>query len=672
METFGFFVTFLHSVAGLFILGTAVICLLSCGVKPATLHATRQQLIQSSLLLALVLVVSGLFLPSLQAFSMSGHPDSALDQDLIKLVLFSTRFGSVWLTQELLALLILFSLLARHRLNPNADNRYFFIWLIAASSILLFTGSLKSHAAGIEPAWPGLIGHGLHLLAAGSWLGALPALIFLLRLSPKATQNTTDPSTVWQILNKFSILASTMVGIILLSGSFIAYLQIRRWAELFATPYGHFLLIKIFLFISMLSVAGTIRRYYMTKGVHQRQSLAVTNAVIAKWVSLETSLGLVLLGFANILKSTTPALHETRVVWPFDFRFSLDATWDQTTSVHTQVLLGLMLISLAIGLSLYFLRFKHLKKMVIIAGFCLSTVGGTIALQPLAVKAYPDTYRNSSVPYDAISIDNGRQLYSEHCASCHGAEGKGDGALAEALDVMVMDLNHMHSAGSTAGDMYWNFTQELVVDNFHSSINSLDEDEIWELINYLNATTASSNGTSLYTYIEPNEPFLGAPNFYYSTDTTSGHLIDHRKKNALLLVFFSWPEEKTRLDNLKNHYKDITANNTDIIAVEITKPSSEAPTNKPAYPFIVVTEQTEPITNTYSLFRRSFMDERDVDDTRPLTHIEYLIDRFGYLRARWNPEHNSSQWTDFDLLSNELKKLANEPEILPPPGEHVH
>ncbi|MGB1541802.1 MAG: hypothetical protein ACPG9F_06225, partial [Cycloclasticus sp.] len=78
MEAFGFFITFLHSVAGLFILGTAVICLLSCRVKPATLHAARQQLIQYSLLLALVLVVSGLFLPSLQAFSISGHPDSPL------------------------------------------------------------------------------------------------------------------------------------------------------------------------------------------------------------------------------------------------------------------------------------------------------------------------------------------------------------------------------------------------------------------------------------------------------------------------------------------------------------------------------------------------------------------------------------------------------------------
>jgi len=41
-------------------------------------------------------------------------------------------------------------------------------------------------------------------------------------------------------------------------------------------------------------------------------------------------------------------------------------------------------------------------------------------------------------------------------------------------------------------------------------------------------------------------------------------------------------------------------------------------------------------------------------------------------KARWIPEANTSQWTDFPLLINELEKLAGEPEVLPPPDEHVH
>lgn len=671
MEAFAHTVNLLHSAAGLLILGTAVICLISLGSNSTTIEKIRQQFLNSIVFLALILVTTGLFLPSLQAVSIAGDSTEALNLELLKLILFSTRFGSVWFTQEGLSLLLLFSLLFHRTLISSLNGKCFFIWIIAISSTLLFVGSLKSHAAGLEPAWPGLLGHGVHLLAAGCWLGALPALGFFLHASSQKTPNTPDPLILAQVLNRFSIIASIMVGIILLSGTLIGYLQISRWGELFSTPYGHYLLVKILLFIMMVSVAGIIRLRYMPQNANINPSLNI-NATIAKWVALETCFGFILLGFANVLKSTTPASHETNIIWPFGFRFSLDATWGEMASVQTQVFLGLMLIGLAIGLSIYLFRFKHYKKMAFIAGFSLSIAGVAIALQPLGVKAYPDTYRNSSVPYNAISIRNGGDIFSQHCASCHGAEGKGDGVLAETLDVMVMDLNHMHSADSTAGDMYWKFTQELSVDNFHSPISSLDEDETWELINYLNASAASFTGTSLYTYIESNKPFLGAPDFYYSTDVTSGNLIAYRKEKAILLVLFSWPEGKARLDNLKIHYKDITANNTEIIAVEITKPDSEMATEKPDYPFVLVTEQTEPIVNAYSLFRRSFMSERDFDFTRPLTHIEYIVDRFGYLRARWDPTHQSSKWTDFSLLTNELAKLAKEPEILPPPNEHVH
>jgi len=66
------------------------------------------------------------------------------------------------------------------------------------------------------------------------------------------------------------------------------------------------------------------------------------------------------------------------------------------------------------------------------------------------------------------------------------------------------------------------------------------------------------------------------------------------------------------------------------------------------------------------------MSNRNFSITSPLKHIEFIIDRFGYLRARWIPEAKTRHWTDFPLLINELEKLAAEPEILPPPDEHVH
>ncbi|MBL4743332.1 MAG: CopD family protein [Cycloclasticus sp.] len=668
MQYIGFLIGWLHSTTSLLILGTLVICLLSVGKSPTTLY---QQLLKTTVIMVVILLISGLFLPSLQAISLAGDSSAALNIESIKLILFSTRFGAVWAAQESLSILLLLGLYIQSRQSKEGREQLLLISTITLSSLILVIGVFKGHAAGLEPAWPGLLGHGIHLLAAGSWLGALPALFFVMYASSKQHANAPAPKQAVQLLTRFSILARIMVGFILLSGTLIGYLQIDRWGELFATAYGQYLMIKVLLFIIMLMIAGIIRQRFLPQ-YSTDKPISQVNRVIAIWVLFESSVGLILLGVANAIKNTTPASHEEITMWPFDFRFSLEGTWEASPSVQTQVFLGFILIALAIGLTTYLLRFKYNKKIAFITGICLLLTGVTVALQPLAITAYPDTYRNSTVPYDAISIRNGADIFSQHCAACHGVEGKGDGVLTDTLDVMLMDLNQMHSVGATAGDMYWSFTQERFKDPFHSPIAPLDEDEIWELINYLNAQTISYTSKSLYTYIEPQKPFLGAPDFYYSTDTTSGNLKDFREDKAILLVLFSWPEGKNRLEELKRHYKDIAETNTEVIAVEITKPNNEVKSLKPDYPFIVVTEQTESIVNTYTLFRRSFLNSSDFSISSPLKHIEFMIDRFGYLRARWLPEANTSQWSDFALLNNELKKLADEPEILPPPDEHVH
>lgn len=666
MQSLGFLIDWLHSTTSLLILGTLVIALLSAD-RLTTPY--QQLLLKITVVMAVILLISGLFLPSLQAVSLAGDTAAAISIEYIKLVLFSTRFGTVWGAQEGVAVLLLLSLYSKNKLIEKGRDQLFLMRAITLSSILLFIGVFKSHAAGLEPAWPGLLGHGIHLLAAGSWLGALPALFFLMRASSNHHANAPAPKQITLLLRRFSTLAGTMVGFILLSGSLISYLQISRWSELFATSYGQYLLIKICLFIIMLMIAGVIRQRLLPQH-NTNKTTSLVNLTISKWVLFESFIGLILLGVANVLKNTTPASHEEIISWPFNFRFSLDATWDVTPAVQTQVYLGFILIALAIGLTIYLFHFKGNKKSAFIAGFFLSITGIFVVLQPLAIPAYPGTYRNSTVPYDAISIRNGGDIFSNSCADCHGAEGRGDGILADTLDVMLMDLNHMHSAGALAGDMYWSFTQDHFKDTAHSTIPALDEDETWELINYLSAQSASYTGLSLYTYIDPNNPFLGAPDFYYSTQTISGNLKDFREDKAVLLVLFSWPEDKSRLDELKKNYSDIAATNTEVIAIEIT--NSNKKNTKPDYPFIVLTEQTEPIVNTYSLFRRSKMGNRDFSITSPLKHIEFIIDRFGYLRARWIPKANTRHWTNFSLLTNELKKLAAEPAILPPPDEHVH
>ncbi len=54
----------------------------------------------------------------------------------------------------------------------------------------------------------------------------------------------------------------------------------------------------------------------------------------------------------------------------------------------------------------------------------------------------PENYQamKNPVPSDEASIKAGKQLYQEHCVSCHGKKGLGDGTRAKSLDVQPSDL----------------------------------------------------------------------------------------------------------------------------------------------------------------------------------------------------------------------------------------
>jgi putative copper resistance protein D len=88
-----------------------------------------------------------------------------------------------------------------------------------------------------------------------------------------------------------------------------------------------------------------------------------------------------------------------------------------------------------------------------------------------------------------------------------------------------------------------------------------------------------------------------------------------------------------------------------------------------------VIEGAEQATAAYGLFRRvSSREDRPQDPELPV-HMELLIDRQGYLRARWIPSASVDApggWNDIDALLREIARLAEEPAAAPIPGEHVH
>lgn len=124
--------------------------------------------------------------------------------------------------------------------------------------------------------------------------------------------------------------------------------------------------------------------------------------------------------------------------------------------------------------------------MTVIAIFVLSTGGAILAAEPW--KAPPDASKvKNPVPKTKESTDRGKLLYLQHCMTCHGISGKGDGPEAPGLDPKPGDFTDAKEMKSqTDGDLFWKLTNGKGKMKPYAEISPTHTDqEKWDLVNYI-------------------------------------------------------------------------------------------------------------------------------------------------------------------------------------------
>jgi mono/diheme cytochrome c family protein len=97
--------------------------------------------------------------------------------------------------------------------------------------------------------------------------------------------------------------------------------------------------------------------------------------------------------------------------------------------------------------------------------------------------------RPNPVPVNANTIALGQKLYVANCFTCHGAEGKGDGPGAAALEKKPANLaQRIKSTGESDGELFWKISEGRAPMVTWKA--QLSETQRWELVNYLRATFA--------------------------------------------------------------------------------------------------------------------------------------------------------------------------------------
>ncbi len=98
----------------------------------------------------------------------------------------------------------------------------------------------------------------------------------------------------------------------------------------------------------------------------------------------------------------------------------------------------------------------------------------------------PDKYLKMTNPVkpDAASIATGKELYVQHCQSCHGKKGKGDGSKAAQLDTECGDFTTAAFQKQPDGALFYKtFEGRKDMPSYKKKIP--DANDIWAVINYM-------------------------------------------------------------------------------------------------------------------------------------------------------------------------------------------
>ncbi len=111
-------------------------------------------------------------------------------------------------------------------------------------------------------------------------------------------------------------------------------------------------------------------------------------------------------------------------------------------------------------------------------------------------QAIIDGYKVTVIPRQAPDLPRGAQLYSEHCAGCHGVNGAGDGPLAKGMQPPPIDFTDRERYAQRNLYGLYNTTTQGVPDTAMKPFHEMSADDRWSLAFYVGQLAVSETERS--------------------------------------------------------------------------------------------------------------------------------------------------------------------------------
>jgi putative copper resistance protein D len=378
---------------------------------------------------------------------------------------------------------------------------------------------------------------------------------------------------------------------------------------------------------------------------------------------LEIAAGVIVIAIVGVLGIKVPAAHQSPA-WPFDYTLSWQAAQQSFAVGAAMVVAGIgscVAAVVAIG------GVVRNRPRLGIAGLGAIVASAAAGIWLLAVPAYPTTYAPAPVSYTTDSIIRGATLYTQSCSVCHGPQGRGDGPAALTLPITPTDLA-AHASGHRVGELFWWIAHGIPGTPMPGFTTRLSDAEIWDLVQFLRAQSDAEAATGLDNHVQPWRFAIVAPDFTFELAGQGQESLSQRRGSSItLLVLYALPQSLPYLRALAAEASVLGETGVRVIAIPLsaTAPSADAEPKADGGSIVAITSAN--VISAYTMFAR-----RDIDalSAAPAT-LTFLIDRQGYLRARWIGVPDSLPDRMAEAI-DQAELLRRERQRAPLPAGHVH
>lgn len=139
-------------------------------------------------------------------------------------------------------------------------------------------------------------------------------------------------------------------------------------------------------------------------------------------------------------------------------------------------------------------QFVSRALAVLLAGLLMSC---TANKRPSSVEtALANMAKDVAIPIEAGTLQNplsaseevateGQQIYTQSCALCHGADGRGHTVLGRDMYPPAMDLNSPHVQHWKDAELFWIIQNGVRLTGMPAWKSSLSDTDTWKVVNFL-------------------------------------------------------------------------------------------------------------------------------------------------------------------------------------------